>query len=368
MSTNAANEPYPSHVKNATEKGEERAGEIVAANLWIVGQVKLDFIRHFVTFWVALWRHKFDTARANGTRAKGNSEAELHHMLTNVCDAVWQGPPPRNLYIPGTPGTLGARGMERGAYIYPTPTSTRLFTNGELLSEMNQDAYVRNVMQGTTGGVGAIQSGTLQTRQASSTQQLGNQHVGYSTQPPPQGTSGRASRQGSPYDLHAELGKILNAPENAPQHYSPNENSVNPPSNFAGTAKAWGKTPASGQSGASFSSWSALNTRVSNSALQSGFPPPQPHPPHPTAPHHDSSRTPRVNAPAPTSGYRGVPPAPTGGHPGFIPAPTGTPQHTIAPAAGGGRGYGQGSAHPNPVSRGRGGNSRGRGRGRGRGT
>jgi len=367
MSTNAANEPYPSHVKNATTNGEKRAEEIVAANHWIVGQVKMDFIRHFPTFWVALWRHKFDTARANGIRAKGNSEAELHHMLTNVCHAVWRGPPPRNLYIPGTPGTLGARGMERGAYIYPTPTSTRLFTNGELLSEMNQDE-VRIAMQGTTGGVGAIQSGTLQTRQASSTQQLGNQHVGYSTQPPPQGTSGRASRQGSPYDLDAELKKILDDPENAPQHYSRNENSVNPPSNYPGTAKAWGKTPASGQSGASFSSWSALNSRVSNSALQTGSPLPQPYPPHSTAPHHDSSRTPRVNAPTPTSGYQGVPPAPTGGHRGVIPALTGTPQHTIAPEAGGGRGYGQGSAHPNPVSRGRGGNSRGRGRGRGRGT
>ena len=364
MSTNRAGEPYPSDIRRETKNGEERAGEIVAANPWIVGQVKMDFIRHFATFWVALWRLKFDLARVNGIRAKRNTEAELHTMLTKTCHAVWQGPPPGDLYIPGV---ASSRGKERGAYIYPTPASIRLFTNGDLLSEMNPDV-VRSVMQGTTGGVGATQSGTLQTRQASSTQQLGNQHVGYSTQPPPQGTSGRASRQESPYDPVAELGKILDDPKNQPQHHSRNENSVDPQSKWPETAKAWGKTSASGQSGATFSSWSALNSRVANSALQTGSPLPQPYPPHSTAPHHDSSRTSRVNAPAPTSGYRGIPPAPTGGHQGIIQAPAGTPRHTIAPAAGGGRGYGQGSAHPDSVSRGRGGNSRGRGRGRGRGT
>ena len=340
------NEPLGTKVREATRTGEQRAGEIVAANDWIVGQVKMDFIEHFVTQWVALWRHKWHSARANGIRSRHNSEAEIHAILTKVSLAVWQGPPPRDLYIPG-----GFERNGRGAYIYPTPRSTRLFTNGELLTQMNQDV-VRHVMQGNANGVWAIQSGTLET----------------STPPPPQGTSGSASRQGSPFDVHELMTDILNDPENDPQHYSRNENSESPPPHWHGTAKAWGKTPASGQGGVSSSSWNALYSRVSNSALQTGYPLPQPYPPHSAAPHHDSSRKPRAIAPAPISGYRGILPAPTGGHQGILPAPTGTPQHTIAPAAGEGRGYGQGSVHPNPVSRGRGGNPRGRPRGRPRGS
>lgn len=360
-----ANDPSRDEVRRAEKTALKLAGEIIDANDWLVGWEETKFIQHFTSYYVVYYKQRWARTRTDGNKVRTVSEEELHTIITSVCNAVWKGPPPRELKIPGGRAKNG-----RGVYIYPTPASIRLFTNGYLLGELDQ-RLLGHMIQSNASEISGIKRAREGSAGLHDHDMFEDKHVKYSTPPPPQGTSISTSHQGRGFitekqrveaaatakqqrdidDLDAVLDGILSDPRNDPR----NQKSASSPSNWTGTATAWGKSHASGQGRAfagSSSSSGALRPRASNSALQTGSPPPQPHPLHSAAPQHGTSRT-----------LRAIAPAPTGTHRAILPATTSTPHDTTVPAAVGGRGYGQGAAHPNLESRGRGGNSRGRGRG-----
>ena len=134
-----ANEPSDYDIRQAEDNAGKRARQILTENTWIQGRVRTAFIQHFKIHLVANYKDRWVATSKNGTvRVQNFSEEELHVIITRVCDAVWNGPPPQEI-------NCGGRAKNgRGAYIYPTSRSTRLFTNGRPLTHMDKDFMAQN--------------------------------------------------------------------------------------------------------------------------------------------------------------------------------------------------------------------------------